>query len=70
MLNSHFTAAGRLVSSHGLTRQLRALDAVQLVVALWVHHVTPIDHFVFAHQRLCEVAVLEGLDAINPELAP
>jgi hypothetical protein len=30
MLNAHFTSAGNLIGSHGLTRQLRALDAIQL----------------------------------------
>jgi predicted nucleic acid-binding protein len=70
MLNAHFTSAGDLIGSHGLTRQLRALDAIQLAMALRTHAVSPIDHFVCADQRLCDVALLEGLAVINPELTP
>ncbi len=70
MLNAHFTSAGDLIGSHGLTRQLRALDAIQLAVGLRTHQATPIDHFVCADQRLCDVALLEGLAVINPELTP
>ena len=29
---------------------------------------TPIDHFVCADQRLCDIATLEELAVINPEL--
>jgi hypothetical protein len=32
--------------------------------------VAPIDHFVSSDQRLCEIAALEGLAVINPELTP
>ena len=70
MLNAHVTTAGDLIGTHGLVRQLRALDAIQLAVALRVHRATPIDHFVCADQRLCNVAALEGLAVINPELVP
>jgi predicted nucleic acid-binding protein len=70
MLNAHFTTAGDLIGTHGLVRQLRALDAIQLAVALRVHRATPIDHFVCADQRLCDVAIQEGLAVINPELVP
>jgi predicted nucleic acid-binding protein len=65
VLNAHFTSAGQLISSHGLTRQLRALDAIQLAVALRIHLLSPIDHFVCADQRLCDVAVLQGLAVIQ-----
>jgi predicted nucleic acid-binding protein len=70
MLDAHFTTAGDLISFHGLTRQLRALDAIQLAVALRVHRATPLDHFVSSDERLCDIAALEGLAVINPELAP
>ena len=60
ILNCISTSAGDLIGSHGLTRQLRALDAIQLAVALRVHRTTPLDHFVCADQRLCDVAVLRG----------
>jgi predicted nucleic acid-binding protein len=68
MLNAHFKSAGQLIGSHGLTRQLRALDAIQLAVALRTHREVPIDYFVSSDQRLCNVAALEGLAVINPEL--
>jgi hypothetical protein len=56
--------------THRLVRQIRSLDALQLSVALQLHEAAPIDHFVCADQRLCDVAVLEGLAVINPELTP
>jgi hypothetical protein len=28
----------------------------------------PLDHFVCADQRLCDIAALEGLAVVNPEL--
>jgi predicted nucleic acid-binding protein len=70
ILNAHYQLAGDLISMHGLSRQLRTLDAIQLAVALRIHRMAPIDHFVCADQRLCDVAVLEGLAVINPEVTP
>ena len=67
MLNAHFEAAGDLIGSHGLSHQLRTLDAIQLAVALHLHHFSPLDHFVSADQRLCDIAILEGLAVLNPE---
>jgi predicted nucleic acid-binding protein len=67
MLNAHFDAAGDLIDEHGISRWLRALDAVQLAGALHLHQTTPIDHFVCADQDLCTVASLEGLVVINPQ---
>jgi predicted nucleic acid-binding protein len=67
MLNAHFDAAGDLIDKHGTSRRLRALDAIQLAVALHLHQTTPVDHFVCADQDLCTVASLEGLAVINPQ---
>jgi uncharacterized protein len=67
MLNSHFESAGDLLDSHGISRRLRALDAIQLAVALHPRQTTPVDHFVCADQDLCAVASLEGLAVINSE---
>ncbi len=67
MFNAHFEAAGDLIGSHGLSRQLRTLDAIQLAVALRLHRSSTVDHFVSADQRLCDIAALEGLAVINPE---
>src|SRR5262245_58769034 len=51
MLNAHFEEAGDLIGRHGLSRQLRTLDAIQLVVALHLHRSSPVDHFVSADQK-------------------
>jgi len=58
---------GYLTANHGLQRQVRTLDALQLSVALQLHQTAPIDHFVCADQRLCEIAAREGLAVVNPE---
>ena len=67
IVNAHYQLAGALISRHGMTRQLRTLDAIQLAVALRVHQAAPIDQFVCADQRLCDVAAIEGLPVVNPE---
>jgi predicted nucleic acid-binding protein len=68
ILTAHFESAGSLIGKFGKTRQLPTLDALQLAVALRVHQATPLDHFVSADQRLCDIAILEALAVINPEL--
>lgn len=50
-----------------MSRQLRTLDAIQLAVALRLHQTAPVDQFVCADQRLCDIALLEGLSVFNPE---
>jgi hypothetical protein len=67
LLNLHYDRARDLIARHGLHRQIRTLDALQLSVALQLHRVAPIDRFVCADQRLCDVALLEGLAVVNPE---
>lgn len=67
LLNVHYDRARNLIARHGLHRQIRTLDALQLSVALQLNQVAPIDRFVCADQRLCDIAVLEGLVIINPE---
>ena len=67
ILNAHFESAGNLIIKHGKTRQIHTLDAIQLAVALSIQQPARIDHFVCADQRLCEIAVLEGLSVVNPE---
>lgn len=70
VLNAHHQLAADLVTKHGPSRQLRALDALQLAVALKTHRLRPLDSFVCADQRLCGVALREGLAVTNPEPAP
>jgi len=48
IVNAHYQLAGDLISQHGMSRQLRTLDAVQLAVALHLHQTALIDHFVCA----------------------
>ena len=67
ILNAHFESAGDLIARHGKTRQIHTLDALQLAVALSIQHPAAIDQFVCADQRLCDIALLEGLAIINPE---
>jgi uncharacterized protein len=67
ILNAHFQAAGDLIATHGKTRQIYTLDSLQLAVALSIQQPAPIDRFVCADQRLCEIARIEGLAVLNPE---
>lgn len=67
ILNAHFESAGDLIARHGKTRQIHTLDALQLAVALAIQQPVPIDQFVCADQRPCDIALLEGLSVINPE---
>ncbi|WP_435022741.1 type II toxin-antitoxin system VapC family toxin (plasmid) [Tundrisphaera sp. TA3] len=66
VLNAHYEFAGDLIGKHAMSRQLRALDAIQLSVALHLHRSFPLDHFVCSDQRLIDVARLEGLSTIQP----
>jgi predicted nucleic acid-binding protein len=63
---STFTLAESLVERRAFDMQLRALDALQLAVALELHEAHLIDHFVTADVVLDEVARSEGLAIINP----
>jgi predicted nucleic acid-binding protein len=65
---SHYSAAERLIVRHGDTKGLRTLDAIHLALALDVHLHAGLDAFVAADKALCEVANLEGLAVLNPEL--
>ena len=53
LLNVHYDRARDLIANHGLRRQIRTLDALQLSVAIQLHQVAPIDQFVCTDQRLC-----------------
>jgi uncharacterized protein len=66
ILNVHYQLAGDLIGKHAMSRPLRTLDAIQLAVALHFHRSFPLDQFVCADQRLCDVATQEGLSIINP----
>jgi uncharacterized protein len=61
-----FGLAESLVERYAFEMQLRALDALQLAVALELQEAHLIDHFVTADIVLDEVARAEGLPIINP----
>jgi predicted nucleic acid-binding protein len=67
LVNAHFESAGELISRHGKSRHIYALDAIQLAVALSIQQPEPVSRIICADQRLCDVALLEGLTVINPE---
>jgi predicted nucleic acid-binding protein len=66
---SEFTMAEALVERYAFDGRLRALDALQLAVALELRRLKLVDYFVAADiiLCLCGVAELEGLSVINPE---
>jgi predicted nucleic acid-binding protein len=65
---SHYQAAERLIIRYGDRKGLRTLDALQLAVALDVQHHVGLDALVAADKAFCEVAALECLAVLNPEL--
>ena len=64
---SEFTAIELLIERYAFDSRLRALDALQLAVALELRNQKLVDHFVAADAILCEVAALERSSVINPE---
>jgi predicted nucleic acid-binding protein len=64
---SEFATAELLVERYAFDSRLRALDALQLAVALELRNQMLVDHFVTADRILGEVAGLEGFSVITPE---
>jgi uncharacterized protein len=64
---SEFAMAEVLLDRYAFDFRLRALDAIQLAVALELRNQKLVDHFVAADKILCEVATLEAFSVINPE---
>lgn len=64
----HFSEAERLLTQYGATIILRALDALQLAVALDVHRRGSLNSMMAADSTLREVAAAEGLLVTNPEV--
>jgi uncharacterized protein len=67
ILNAHFESGGDLIAKRGKTRQIHTLDAIQLAVALSIQQPIAIGQFICADQRLCDIALVEGLAVINAE---
>ena len=66
--DDHFLAAERLIGRYSFVRRLRTLDALQLAIALDLSSQGLLDRFVAADRLLVEMAELEGLKVINPEI--
>ena len=64
---SEFTAIELLIERYAFDSRLRALDALQLAVALELRNQKLVDHFVAADAILYEIARLQGFSVINPE---
>ncbi|MBZ5591643.1 MAG: type II toxin-antitoxin system VapC family toxin [Acidobacteriia bacterium] len=62
----HYLTAQRLIIGYGGTKGVRALDAIQLGVALDVKNLG-VSVFVAADRTLMEIARSEGLSVLNPE---
>jgi predicted nucleic acid-binding protein len=62
-----FSLAESLLERYAFDLRLRALDAIQLSVALGLKSQGLVDQFVAADKVLCEVAALEALAVLNPE---
>ena len=64
---SVFAITESLVERYAFRLRLRALDALQLAVAMELRNRQLVDSFVAADKILCDVAELEGFAVINPE---
>ena len=64
---SESAMAELLVERYAFDLRLRALDALQLAMALELGNQKLVDYFVAADSILCQVAGLEGFSVINPE---
>ena len=62
-----FSLAERLLEYHAFDFRLRALDAIQLSVAIGLRDRGLVDYFVAADRALCGAAAREGFQVMNPE---
>ena len=60
--------AEHLIEQYAHDLRLRAMDAIQVAVALALKNQGSVDHFVTADKVLCNVAAMEGFSVVNPEL--
>ena len=67
LLVRHFKEADRLIRVHGLARQIRTLDALQLAVALDLKSRGVVNVLVSSDRHLLNVATAEGMAVFNPE---
>ena len=62
----YFRSADRLIRTHAVSRALRTLDALQLAVAVELHRRGAGTALVASDRNLCDVAIAEGLQVVNP----
>lgn len=70
LLTGHYRLAEQLIDRHAPARRFRTLDALQLSTAVTLHQQGRVDTLVSADAPLCEVALLEGLNVLNPLAIP
>jgi len=68
LTGEHYTTAEQLIGRYSFRYRLRTLDALQLAVAVDLFEQALLDYFVVADQSLGDVATLEGLSIVNPEV--
>jgi len=66
--NTHGRSAVKLLVKHATKSALRTLDALQLVIAIYLKSQKSLDYFVCADDKLGKVAKLEKVAFLNPEL--
>jgi predicted nucleic acid-binding protein len=64
---TELSAAEKLIDQYAHDLRLRALDAIQITVAIALKRQRMVDHFVAADSILCNVAAMEGFAVIKPE---
>ena len=67
VLGRHYLAAEKLLRVHAPFRRLRALDALQIAVALDLRRVGNVARVVSSDIDMLDVAAREGLDTFNPQ---
>jgi predicted nucleic acid-binding protein len=67
MRDSELYVAEGLIEQYAHDLRLRAMDSIQVAVALALKAQGSVEHFVTADRVLCNVAAMEGFSVINPE---
>jgi hypothetical protein len=67
---SELMAAEGLIEQYAHDLRLRAMDAIQVAVAIALKGEGSVEHFVTADKVLCNVAAMEGFSVISPEAEP
>ena len=68
LTNKHGRSAVKLLVKHATRYALRKLDALQLIIAIYLKSQKSLDYFVCADDKLDKVAKLEKIAFLNPEL--